>query len=281
MQSRMDKYEATTSKQYRSRTQKNQKLYDDVKKSAITSFDVNSNVSVIGTSSDNIDVNKLSRMLDKKYNNYSPKRKSIDIPDEISYEEEKNNIVDTKEYDINAILAKAKQGKNVDYNKERLKKVRDAQYEILNNLDLELKKVEEPNKNYKKSEEENLMNLINTITQLELKNKEDNKATDVDVSLSILSDLTDENEKVNKEENEEPEEIEEIEEDEDDKTRDEHIEDTLSKLDIDMSSYDDFADISKKDPGAIIIKIIIFLIIIALVVGAVYILDIILNLGLF
>lgn len=48
-----------------------------------------------------------------------------------------------------------------------------------------------------------------------------------------------------------------------------------------MSSYDDFADISKHDASSIIIKIIIFFIVISLVVGAVYIIDKVLELGLF
>jgi flagellar basal body-associated protein FliL len=48
-----------------------------------------------------------------------------------------------------------------------------------------------------------------------------------------------------------------------------------------MTKYDDFSDISKRDKGALVIKIIIFIIIIVLVLGAVYILNDILNLGLF
>lgn len=82
---------------------------------------MNSNVSVIDTNANSIDVNKLSQILDKKYNEYAPKRRSIEVP---AYEEPiiDKPLVDTKEYDINAILEKAKQGKNVDYNKERLKK---------------------------------------------------------------------------------------------------------------------------------------------------------------
>lgn len=297
MQSRMDKYNSTTESTYKSRTKKNQDLYEDVRNSALTNFDVNSNVSVIDTNANSIDVNKLSQILDKKYNEYAPKRRSIEVP---AYEEPiiEQPLVDTKEYDINAILEKAKQGKNVDYNKERLKKVREAQYEILNNLDLELKKVEEAKKTtQKKEEEENLMSLINTITQLEIQNRENNK--DTSQALELLSDLSDDASEVSeddktlpqkeiKEEKEVKEEIEpsvKIEEhDEEEKqetTRDEHVEKTLSKLDINLSSYDEFSDISKQDKSALIIKIVIFIIIIGLVIGAVYILNNILELGLF
>ena len=133
MQLRMDRYN-NDNKEFKSRTQKNSTLYDDVKNSMITEFDVNSNVSVISSDADDvINVGNVKKYLDDRYSANSPKRKSIEIPD--TFEEREINIdEDTKEYDINAILKKAKLGKNVDYTKERLKKVRDTQYEILNNL---------------------------------------------------------------------------------------------------------------------------------------------------
>lgn len=286
----MDKYNNTTDSTYKSRTKKNQELYEDVRNSELTNFDVNSNVSVIGTNTKNIDVNKLSQILDKKYNDYAPKRRSIEIP---AYEEPiiEQPLVDTKEYDINAILEKAKQGKNVDYNKERLKKVREAQYEILNNLDLELKKVEEAKKNtHQKEEEENLMSLINTITELENQNREKNKAKETAHDLDLLSDLADDKTEVEEKDKTLPQKeiipVEKTEDREpksqDDSTnRDDHVEKTLSKLDINLSSYEEFSDISKQDKGALVIKVIIFMIIIALVLGAVYILNNILELGLF
>ena len=200
MQSRMDKYNSSDIAN-KSRTQKNQDLYEDVKTSSLKDFNVNSNFSVIDADADSIDISKLGKILDEKYNEYTPKRRSIEVP---AYEEEpivSQPLVDTKEYDINAILQKAKQGKNVDYNKERLKKVREAQYEILNNLDLELKKVEDAKKNSeRKAEEDNLMNLINTITQLEIKNKEESKKKDNDSSLSLFSDLIEESNTENQEE---------------------------------------------------------------------------------
>ena len=66
-----------------------------------------------------------------------------------------------------------------------------------------------------------------------------------------------------------------------DKTKEEHITETLSKLDIDISSYDDFKDISKNDKSSILIKIIMFIIILGLIIGALYILNNLLGLGLF
>ena len=75
MQSRMDKYN-TTETSFKSRTQKNKDLYNDVKNSSLTNFDVNSNISVIDTNANNIDVNELSHLLDQRYSEFTPKRKS-------------------------------------------------------------------------------------------------------------------------------------------------------------------------------------------------------------
>ncbi|HOB26158.1 MAG TPA: hypothetical protein PLB45_03590 [Bacilli bacterium] len=304
MQTRMDKYKVIDAP-VKSRTQKNSELYDEIKKSSLTRFDVNSNMSVIDTNAKNVNVNKVREFLDERYRDDTPKRKSIDLPVDSQQETtEMEPTSDTKEYDINAIIEKAKQGKNVDYNKERLKKVREAQYEILNNLDLEIQKVSLNDQEEKKeAEEKNLMSLINTITQLELENKQKyNKQVEAD--LDLLSDLRDD----------EPSEPEEQDEKEDTGTADvvigtpskeedtinksieitqekpmptvennheDHIEETLTKLNIDMNAYDDFNDIAKNDKTSIIIKIIIFLVIILLLAGAAYILNNLLGLDLF
>lgn len=303
MQSRMDKYN-TSSTAVKSRTQKNQDLYEDVRNSSLTEFNVNSNVSVIDDNASSIDISKLGKILDEKYNDYTPKRRSIDVP---AYQDEpiiNQPLVDTKEYDINAIIEKAKQGKNVDYNKERLKKVREAQYEILNNLDLELKKVEDAKRNNeRKAEEDNLMNLINTITQLEVNYKEEAKKRETQKDLELLSELADDPVEESPEEIKQEEKVSDVTQTQkeirlvvvdpekekeiieskktDAEEKEERVEKTLSKLNIDLSSYDDFSDISKRDTGTIIIKVVIFVIIIALVVGAVYILNVLLDLGLF
>lgn len=272
MQSRMDRYNNET--QVRSRTQKNKDLYEDVRNSSLTEFDVNSNVSVIDNQSDVIDVNRIKKMLDRRYSETAPKRRSIELP---SYDDEpiiEEPLMDTKEYDINAVIAKAKQGKSVDYNKVRNQKILETQMSILEGLDLELKKVEETKTASRKAEEENLMNLINTITQLELENK--NKYNREDSAALDLLDLDDDDDEqyesdeieiVNPEETSSKEMVEEItikepdeiveesqsvetssessetaEEDEEAITRDEHIEKTLEILGIDKNSYDDFKD---------------------------------------
>ena len=55
---------------------------------------------------------------------------------------------------------------------------------------------------------------------------------------------------------------------------------TLSKLDIDLSSYEDFNDINEKDKSSTVLRIIIFIVFIVLIIGAVVILDNLLGLDL-
>jgi hypothetical protein len=303
MQSRMDKYSAENSS-YRSRTQKNKDLYESVRNSNLSAFDVNSNVSVIDDNAKTVSISHVNELLDDIYKDSTPRRKSIDISEIPTTEIVKEDIIDTREYDINAILEKARMGKNVDYNRERLKKVRDAEKDILTNLDI-TKRINEENeyKAKRKQEEQELTDLINTITQIEKINK-DKYDKDSSESLDLLSDLSDDNVDVDDDKitaqsdnkdvldeetikqrimqeliEKEPEKKEEIEKKLE--SSEEKIEKTLSKLNIDMDKYEDFSDVSKKDTVSFIIKIIIFIIILALIVGAVFILNNILGLGLF
>lgn len=164
MSSRMDKY-GIEKPELKSRTELNKDLYENIEVEDYNKIDLNSNVSVLGTADKNIDVELIKEMLDKKYCDNEPKRKSIaiDVVDEDVPEEK----INTKEYDINEILAKAKSEQNVDYNIERLKKLRNTNYEILQKLDLESDKSPE-----KQEDANELMTLINTITKLELENQE-------------------------------------------------------------------------------------------------------------
>lgn len=162
LSSRMDKYiDEKQGTSVSSRTRKNQRLYENINHDDLENVNLTSNAHVIGDNEKNINVDKIKEILEKKYQKAPPKRKSL-------YEEketvpERNREEETKEYDINAIIEKAKLDKEVDYERDRLKKIRDTQYDILKGLDLEESK-EEQNKN---SKEQDLMNLINTITEKE------------------------------------------------------------------------------------------------------------------
>lgn len=290
MQSRMDRYN-NTDIEHNSRTNRNKNLYESVKNSSIEEYEMKSSFSIIDEDASKINVNNVKRFLDDHYNEDAPKRKSINIPD--YYEDEIPQpvvLADTKEYDINEILEKAKQGKNVDYNKERLLKVRDAQYDILNNLNFDKETVEE--KRPRDIEAENtLIDLINTIAQTEAKNKVSLKETNDALELLNLEDKKDDTmqqmieQTIVKKDDEILKEIEKEEKEAKEKELKEKEqpvkEEKDEEIQIDYTNYNDFNDISKRETGSIILKIFVFLVIIGLVIGTIYLLNNFLNLGLF
>ena len=189
--SRVDKY---SDDKKMSRVTRNEELYKEIKDSELDGYNIRSNATVIGNQEPEIDIEKIKKILDTKYNE-APKRKSI----RVEPKHEENSIIDdvpTKEYDLNIILEKAKDEKPETYEEARAKKLRNTQYDILNNLNIgdndEDYSVEN---NIEKPEinkvEEDLMELINTITINEAKVKEEaikSKKDEVD-PLNILEDL--------------------------------------------------------------------------------------------
>lgn len=176
MDTRINKYNESDRM---SRVSKNSDLYKQINDSELDNFNVHSNATVIGNQEREIDVEQIKKILDKRYND-RPQRRSIRV--EPREEVSRLDKDDTKEYDLTKVLEKAKDEKVETYDEVRAKKLRNTQYDILNNLNIEeTEEKEEKNLN----PEENLMNLINTITINEAKKKEDK---DVD-PLDILTDL--------------------------------------------------------------------------------------------
>ena len=201
MDSRMNKY---SEKDNMSRVSRNHQLYQEINDSELDSFSVKSNATVIGNQEPEIDIEKIKRILDTKYNE-APKRRSI----RVEPREEESKLVDdtpTKEYDLNVILEKAKGEKSETYEEARAKKLRNTQFDILNNLKIDnTKYVDEEDgasqyeteKTEMNKAEEDLMELINTITINEAKikdaQKEEHSEDEFDTGgvdpLSILEDL--------------------------------------------------------------------------------------------
>ncbi len=175
MDSRIKKYNESENM---SRVSKNSDLYKQINDSELDHFSVSSNATVIGNQEREIDVEQIKKILDKRYND-RPQRRSIRVEpkEEVSRLEKE----DTKEYDLTKVLEKAKDEKVETYEENRAKKLRNTQYDILNNLSLDDEKEEEKELN----PEENLMNLINTITINEAKKKEEKELDPLD----ILTDL--------------------------------------------------------------------------------------------
>ena len=251
----MDKYNDETP-ELRRRIDKYSELYEKNNSSDYDKFDVDSNISVLKDNARSIDVDQIREMLDKKYRDNIPKRKSISVDPTYNEEEVVTEKNDEKEYDLNAILDKAKQNRKVSYEEERFNRIETSSSEKL---------IDEINRKYKPKDESDeaaeLLNLINTITELELKNqnKENNVELDDNVdtpNLIAAQELTE------KDDNEETF--------------------YTGKLAIKENDYDDFKEIQDDiNSNSIVIKILIFIFIIVILGIVVFALNKYLNLGLF
>lgn len=252
---RMDKYNDETP-ELRRRIDKYSELYEKNNSSDYDKFDVDSNISVLKDNARSIDVDQIREMLDKKYRDNIPKRKSISVDPTYNEEEAVTEKNDEKEYDLNAILDKAKQNRKVSYEEERFNRIETSSSEKL---------IDEINRKYKPKDESDeaaeLLNLINTITELELKNqnKENNVELDDNVdtpNLIAAQELTE------KDDNEETF--------------------YTGKLAIKENDYDDFKEIQDDiNSNSIVIKILVFIFIIVILGIVVFALNKYLNLGLF
>lgn len=252
-----------------SRVDRNNNLYKDISKKEIESYDLRSNATVIGNSSgNNIDIKKIKSILDTHYNEV-PKRRTIQTVEPIE-KTKVNPIFETKEYDINVIIDKARETKEDDYAVDRSKKLHDTQYDILSNLNIDPKDYvedyEEEDTSNKNQQAQHLQELINTITlnEKEISKKQEPKVENKETTdaLDIYKDLKgSENTTVLEGLQEKTEQmINEIE-----KTT---AFDTsfFTKTDkISKNDFDDFKDVDEKTP--IGIKIVIALLAIAFIVG--------------
>lgn len=282
MDSRMNKY---SDDNRMSRVSKNASLYKEINESELDNFSVKSNATVIGNQEPEIDIEKIKKILDKKYNE-PPKRRSI----RVEPREEESRLVDdvpTKEYDLNVILEKAKDEKPETYEEARAKRLRNTQYDILNNLNIDDKNETRSNNEVVDSSEkpemnkaqEDLMELINTITINEAKVKEGHKDSNYDEidPLSILEDLKGDEGTAVYEKMAEEVKIEATSNIEltDDSEKEEKVDDdnsidssfytttSFKKKDFDDDDNDDFLDDNKMNIG---VKILIVVVIIAFAV---------------
>ena len=283
MDSRMNKY---SDDNRMSRVSKNASLYKEINESELDNFSVKSNATVIGNQEPEIDIEKIKKILDKKYNE-APKRRSI----RVEPREEESRLVDdvpTKEYDLNVILEKAKDEKPETYEEARAKRLRNTQYDILNNLNIDDKNETRSNNEVVDSSEkpemnkaqEDLMELINTITINEAKIKEGHKDSNDDEidPLSILEDLKGDEGTAVYEKMAEEVKIEATSNIEltDDSEKEEKVDDdnsidssfytttSFKKKDFDDDDNDDFLDDNKMNIG---VKILIVVVIISFAVG--------------
>ena len=288
METRTGKYDNEESSM--SRTKRNQNLYNEISDLSIDTFDVNSNSEILGNNGTTIDVERLRDMLDKKYRE-EPKKKSLaDIDEDEQIEDIKLN--ETREYDINQILSKAKEEKmEDDYEVERLKKLRNTQVNILSDLNIDnLKKEDIEVKAVSDREGAELRTLIDTINLTESTNAikdldpldlfEDLKGDDDETKVQGISELTNEIVKAATKEVE-LKEIKPFEEEKEEKKELDNSFYTTSSI-LKNEDFDDFADL-KDDINAtkVLVRILIVVVILAFICGVVFLLNNILEWGLF
>ncbi len=197
-QSRMDKYfeledankNATVESDTpvkSSRLQKNQELYKQVSSLDIEGFDMNSNSKVLDSNVSDIDLDDVKERLEEQYHE-NPRNKVLGDTDEINLP--KINLDETREYDINAILEKAKAEKEINYEEDRHRKVNDVLKDIEEYTKRAKKSPEEDASMAGVSSEEELQTLIDTINAKELIDEEENLEVTGDMDpLDLLSDL--------------------------------------------------------------------------------------------
>lgn len=273
MSSRMDKYNRASNdtdynydysynrmSSYGSRSRKNEELYQEMNHDELTEINLASNARVIGENNKNIDVEKIKELLEKKYREEPRKSRSLIKQQEEIEEEFVEPKEETKEYNINAIIAKAKQDKEIDYERERLKKVRDTQYDILKGLSLNEEEKEENSK--VTSNKDDLVNLINTITEKELTREmnpldilTDLKGSDNTVVLDGIKEKVEKEEQKPKENNQK----------EIDKTF------YTNSVSFSKSDFDDFNDLKEDmETNKTLIKVLLIIITIAFIAGVLF-----------
>lgn len=137
----MDKYLSNDDSSM-SRTKRNQDIYNSTDMSELSRFKTNTNVSVISDAPKGIDIEKIKKYLDAKDEEEDEKRRriSLELPKE---EEVEVKQFEEKEYDIHAVLEKAKDKRELDYEEDRHRKLNNTQIDILKTIKIKAEAIEE------------------------------------------------------------------------------------------------------------------------------------------
>lgn len=280
-----------------SRVQKNRDLYSQSNLDIDDNLDIDNNVTLI-------DSNTLSKIINKDKD-----KNTTVLDDYFDYEDEVYE--NTKEYDLKKIIDDAHKGKNADYESTRFKKVRESEYEILKDLNVEKKEEDETPLS---REEQTLVDLIKTVEMNALKRNEEkqndlmgeligNSDTEVLEPVNVDDEDTDatipkptiieELEKtkqlsrgeivdaINKEENLENTNVDD---NDDENTKEIPLENSFytGNLSIKKHDLDDFKDLQKELKGNnLFVKILIVIIVIIVLAVGLYLCNKYFNLGLF
>ncbi len=180
---RMERYDNFNKKLHRSRTEKNQELYNDLGK--LEKYTTLTDVSKL----DAVELNSAKKNYRTREGYHQIKDYDLNMEKPLVRKEldEFNYIYNNshKTYDINKVLEEAKEVREKD-NLEKKRKLKNEKYNILESSEEELEKFKEETKLRHKpiENEEELEKLINTITSKELREEIDNAESN-----GLLSDL--------------------------------------------------------------------------------------------
>lgn len=270
-----------------SRVKKNASLYKRIDADDLDTLEPSSNSKVLEKNTTNtIDVEKLKSMLDRQYREPVKKEKEntpVYLKKEVSLEE-------TREYDLNDIISKEKEKQVVDYEKERVKDISDIS--ILDELEINDKK-----KSIVSSEPKKLAELIDTINIKEQEGYEKLKETSDDmfselksndeetkvVGAKEIEEMVSDKEEISKDSNETINEVTNENVTNDDEEAD-YEDDTVSLTTTQVFTKDDFEefeDLKDATKPKFFVKFLIFLVIVIVICGTVFLLNRFLDLGLF
>ena len=123
----MEKYDSENSNM--SRTKKNQKIYNSTDIGELSRIKTNTNVSIISDAQKEIDIDKIKSYLKAHSGEDGEVRRrvSLELPEE---EPEVVQRKEEKDYDINAVLERARGKREIDYEENRHRKINNSQEQI-------------------------------------------------------------------------------------------------------------------------------------------------------
>lgn len=189
MPSRMERYyEAREGEP--SRTKKNKELYEQI--SNETEFDNKEYMAKEYTNVEgfaktpnegSVDIQKIRDMINNREDKNKPNIK--ELYEQIEKPVEEEVVEENKNYDINDVLNKAKDERPVQDEENDFHSLKNVELNILKNLELNKKTLDEPAEKENDETKEDISQLFKTITSTSMLNK----MADKDVALDLLGDL--------------------------------------------------------------------------------------------
>lgn len=200
MVSRMDKYRPDSAKNIQSRSKKNEHLYEQLYTNKVytefTNIIDDNVVDLQSFSQSNVPIKRedyqKNRILNSEIQHETSQIPTVD-------NSKKSDSLEDKNYDINSVLENAKRNRNIDDELKQKRYLKTVEYNILSDLTMDkLKEERDKQQKLTKEEEENLEELINTITSNSLRKKIDDellsdllpsKDSETIISKQLLDDL--------------------------------------------------------------------------------------------